>query len=142
VTTRPRPPLARTLTTAAAVALLSAAAAPALASTTPASTTPASTTSAPTGVLRTWTAANEAPPSVDLAGAVATARQHDVITALPGTYRAYVAQMREANPDLRLYAYLNGSYAQQSQGSAYPEAGTRATRPATRSGRTGTATTS
>src|SRR4029079_51506 len=34
----------------------------------------------------------------------------------------YVAQMRQANPDLKIVAYLNGTYAQSDEGNAYPEA--------------------
>ncbi len=53
--------------------------------------------------------------------AVLQARAFDLIVALRGTYRDHVAAMKAANPDLVLLVYLNGTFAQSSQGSAYPD---------------------
>lgn len=71
--------------------------------------------------IRTWAIENEnADHSYTQAEAVEDARGFDVITALRGSYRGHVSAMRQANPDLRLLAYLNGAFAQGSEGSAFP----------------------
>ncbi|HEV8452931.1 MAG TPA: putative glycoside hydrolase [Gaiellales bacterium] len=59
--------------------------------------------------------------SVTLDQAVAEAQRFDVISATRNVYRPYVAQMKAANPNLTLLVYLNGTYAQQNQGSAFPD---------------------
>jgi hypothetical protein len=56
----------------------------------------------------------------DAATAVALARSHDLITAVPGQLGGYVAQMRQANPSLKIYGYVNGMFAQQGQGDMFP----------------------
>lgn len=56
----------------------------------------------------------------DAATAVALARTHDMITALPGQIGPYLAQMRQANPNLKLYAYVNGMFAGKNQGDLFP----------------------
>lgn len=81
----------------------------------------ASLSSSPDSAIRIWTPANEHPPVVTLDSATRTALTHDVITALPNTYRSYVTQMRAANPRLRLFVYTNGMFAQPNQGSLYPD---------------------
>src|SRR5690606_32315587 len=43
--------------------------------------------------------------------AIADAQQFDVIWAKPRTYMKYVADMKAANPKLKLIAYANGSQA-------------------------------
>lgn len=78
------------------------------------------TPSTATSVLRTWTAANEGPATVTLEQALATARQFDVISARPGTYAPYLTAMRQANPRLKVLVYMNGGYAQSSEGTKYP----------------------
>jgi hypothetical protein len=60
--------------------------------------------------------------SVTLDQAVAEAQRFDVISATRNVYRPYVAQMKAANPNLTLLVYLNGTFAQQNQGSAFPDA--------------------
>jgi hypothetical protein len=57
----------------------------------------------------------------DAATAVQLARTHDLITGVPGQIAAFIPQMRDANPNLRLFAYQNGMFAQASQGSLFPE---------------------
>lgn len=52
--------------------------------------------------------------------AVQDARRFDYIVAHEFSYRNSVAAMKAANPSLRLLAYVNGAYAQSSQGSRYP----------------------
>jgi hypothetical protein len=71
--------------------------------------------------LKTFAAANERPTARTREQAVADARRFDVISATVGTYRGHAAAMRAANPALILLAYLNGTFAQSSQGTAYPE---------------------
>ena len=44
------------------------------------------------------------------ADAVAAARRYDLITIRPGQLGAYTAAMRAANPKLRIYVYINGTY--------------------------------
>jgi len=53
--------------------------------------------------------------------AVSQAKAFDVIAATKGMYRSYAADMKAANPNLQLLVYLNGSFAQKDQGSAYPD---------------------
>lgn len=53
--------------------------------------------------------------------AVAQASEFGVIAATKGMYKPYVAQMKAANPNLVLLVYLNGTFAQKYEGTAYPE---------------------
>jgi hypothetical protein len=77
---------------------------------------------APTGrFMQRMTSANMASHAYTEAEAVDMARRFDVITANRGQFRPFVAKMREANPRLALLVYFNGSFAQKSQGTAYPE---------------------
>jgi putative glycosyl hydrolase-like family 15 (GHL15) protein len=56
----------------------------------------------------------------DAATAVALARSHDLITAVPAQLAGYVPQMRAANPSLKIYGYVNGMFAQHGQGDMFP----------------------
>ncbi|HEV8452182.1 MAG TPA: putative glycoside hydrolase [Gaiellales bacterium] len=56
----------------------------------------------------------------DAATAVALAKSHDLITAVPGQLAGYIPQMREANPSLKIYGYVNGMFAQRGQGDMFP----------------------
>lgn len=79
----------------------------------------------PVNVLKRWAATNGGGPDAQtptLAQALAAATDYDLILATKNSYPPYVAQMRAANPDLKIVAYLNGTYAQSDQGSAYPDA--------------------
>lgn len=51
--------------------------------------------------------------------AVAQARRFDIIVANAWMYRNYVSQMRAANPNLKLYVYLIGTFAMNG-GTGYP----------------------
>jgi hypothetical protein len=53
--------------------------------------------------------------------AVADATNYDVIVALIKTFPPYLAAMRAANPAVKVLAYYNGTYAQQNQGTMYPD---------------------
>ena len=53
--------------------------------------------------------------------AVSVAQAYDVVMGTETTFGGYVPAMRAANPNLRLFVYMNGVYAQASQGGAYPE---------------------
>jgi hypothetical protein len=78
----------------------------------------------PPNALKRWAATNGGGPQAQtptLAQAVAAATDYDLILATKNSYPPYVAQMRQANPDLKIVAYLNGTYAQSDQGSAYPD---------------------
>jgi putative glycosyl hydrolase-like family 15 (GHL15) protein len=57
----------------------------------------------------------------DAATAIDLATRHDLITGVPGQFAEFVPEMRAANPNLRLFAYLNGMFAQSGQGSLFPE---------------------
>jgi hypothetical protein len=52
--------------------------------------------------------------------ALSLAKTYDVIVALPGQLGSNMPAMRKANPGITLLGYLNGSYAQSSEGSKYP----------------------
>jgi hypothetical protein len=52
--------------------------------------------------------------------AIATARAFDTIVAVRGAYRGLIDDMRSVNPDLVVLVYLNGAFAQDNQGSAFP----------------------
>ena len=78
----------------------------------------------PANALRRWVATNGGganAQSPTLAQALAVARTSDLVLATKNSYPPYVAQMRQANPALRLVVYTNGIYAQSDQGSAYPD---------------------
>jgi hypothetical protein len=57
----------------------------------------------------------------DAATAVDLAVRHDLITGVPGQLSAFIPEMRAANPNLRLFAYMNGMFAQGGQGSLFPD---------------------
>ena len=72
--------------------------------------------------IRNWTPENMGSDhSYSRSEAVTHARRFDVIAALRGSYRGYVADMRAANPDLVLLAYLNATFAKRNQGSTYAD---------------------
>ena len=74
------------------------------------------------GVLDLWAAKfMNGSQSVTLAQAVSQARRFNMISATRTVYRPYVAQMKAANPNLKLLVYLNGTYAQQNQGRTFPD---------------------
>ena len=52
--------------------------------------------------------------------AVTLAKTYDVIVALPGQLGSHIPAMRKANPSITILGYLNGSYAQSTEGSKYP----------------------
>jgi hypothetical protein len=53
--------------------------------------------------------------------ALADAENYDMITARLNSYKGHVAAMTAANPDLVIIAYLNGTFAQKTEGTKYPE---------------------
>lgn len=55
------------------------------------------------------------------AEAVALARSTDVVVAVKERFRTQVAEMKAANPKLRLLVYVNGTFAQADQGTTYPD---------------------
>jgi len=74
------------------------------------------------GILRPWAPENEAAThSTTADDALADASEFDLIVALRSTYRSYVGAMMQADPGLRLLAYMNGSFAQKGEATAYPE---------------------
>ncbi|MBV8161152.1 MAG: hypothetical protein JO265_09535, partial [Acidimicrobiia bacterium] len=75
--------------------------------------------------LKRWAATNGGgndAQSPTLAQALAAATNYDLILATKNSYPPFVAQMRQAKPTLKIVVYLNGTYAQSDQGSAYPDA--------------------
>lgn len=56
-----------------------------------------------------------------LTEARAHAKRFDLIIAVPGAYAGMVPEMKAANGALRVLAYMNGTFAQSSQGSLYPD---------------------
>jgi len=74
-----------------------------------------------TPVLVPWSYQAVAPsPGYTLTEAVNQAKGFSVIAANQNAYGASTAAMLAANPNLQLLAYVNGAYAQSTQGSAYP----------------------
>ena len=49
------------------------------------------------------------------ADAVAAAKKYDLITILPGQLASFAPAMRAANPNLRIFVYMNGSYFYKGQ---------------------------
>ncbi|MBV8386093.1 MAG: hypothetical protein JO155_04810 [Acidimicrobiia bacterium] len=79
----------------------------------------------PANALKRWAATNGGgakAQSPTLAQALAVAHNYSLVLATKNSYPPYVAQMRQANPALKLVVYTNGVYAQSDQGSAYPDA--------------------
>jgi hypothetical protein len=74
----------------------------------------------PAAAPAVWAAAYATGGRVTGAEATAQAEAFDVIGALPWTYRNDVAQMKAANPQLILLAYMNATFAQRNEGSRYP----------------------
>jgi Hypothetical glycosyl hydrolase family 15 len=72
------------------------------------------------GAAAVWAAAYAIGGRVAGAEAVAQAQRFAVIGALRWTYRDDVAQMKAANPDLILLAYMNATFAQRNEGTRYP----------------------
>jgi len=63
------------------------------------------------------------PGPVTEASALAVARASSFITTTFGrvkAYEPYLAAMRAANPNFKIIIYVNGAFAQRSQGSTYP----------------------
>ncbi len=71
--------------------------------------------------LKRWAATMGGPQELTREQALDAARSFDVIVGLRRTYDVYAAEMREANPDLKLIVYLNGAYAQSGQETTYPD---------------------
>jgi hypothetical protein len=81
----------------------------------------------PAGALGTDSLANKAFENIStdhdhtLTEAKAHAQRYDTITAVPGAYQGMVPEMRSVNSELRVLVYMNGTFAQKSQGSLYPD---------------------
>jgi hypothetical protein len=82
---------------------------------------PAAAAASSVDPLRPWALQNEAGDyDVSLSDAIQHARRHDLITAQPIHYTGDLAAMRAANPDVRVYVYLNGTFAQKTDGERWP----------------------
>ncbi|MDX6324072.1 MAG: putative glycosyl hydrolase family 15, partial [Nocardioidaceae bacterium] len=57
----------------------------------------------------------------NVAQAVAQAKQFDVIAGNRFAYRDMAGAMHQANGQLQLLAYVNGAYAQKTEGTAFPD---------------------
>jgi hypothetical protein len=76
------------------------------------------------GAMQRWAPGNMASDAgkvMTQSTAVSVARAYDVVMGTRTTFRGHVPAMRAANPNLRLFGYMNGVYAQSSEGSKYPE---------------------
>lgn len=69
-----------------------------------------------------WAVENESHPvkTYTEAEAVDHAERFPLITARRDSYGPHVPAMKQANPDLTLFAYMNGAFAQANQGDAFP----------------------
>jgi len=93
-----------------------------LAGTLVATPTPEASAAAEGGnALKRWAATMGGPQELTRDQALRAALSFDVIVGLPRTYDVYAAEMRAANPDLKLIAYMNGAYAQSGQGTDFPD---------------------
>src|SRR5579871_1057123 len=59
-------------------------------------------------------------PSTTQAQAVAAASSADIVSALTVQIKQYGAAMRQANPHVLLFAYINGEASQSSECSTFP----------------------
>jgi hypothetical protein len=81
----------------------------------------------PAGALTGDSLANKAFENISsdhdhtLTEAKAHAQRFDAITAVPGAYQGMVPEMKAVNSKLRVLVYMNGTFAQKSQGTLYPE---------------------
>jgi len=76
------------------------------------------------GALQRWAPGNmawDAQKVMTESSAVSVARSYDVVMGTETTFGGYVPAMRAANPNLQLFGYMNGVYAQKSEGARYPE---------------------
>ncbi len=72
---------------------------------------------------QTWMDDQESPThSYTQAEAVAQAKRFSLISALPNTYAPYVSAMKAANPNLKLFVYMNGTMANGGEVKSAPEA--------------------
>jgi len=84
---------------------------------------PAARAKTPGGnALKRWAATMGGPQQLTRDQALRAAQDFDVIIGLPRTYDVYAADMRAANPNLKLIAYMNGAYAQSGQATDFPDA--------------------
>jgi len=77
-----------------------------------------------TGALQRWAPGNmawDAEKVMTESTAVSVARAYDVVMGTKTTFRGFVPAMRAANPNLRLFLYMNGVYAQSTEAARYPE---------------------
>lgn len=75
------------------------------------------------GIIRPWALQNEQGGyDVPQSEAVQDASRHQLITAHKFAYGGDVPAMREANPGVFVYAYVNATFAQADEGSKYPAA--------------------
>ena len=81
----------------------------------------ASTATGDDNALKVWAATMGGRQKLKSDQALHAARTFDVIVGLPRTYDVYAADMRAANPDLKLIAYMNGAYAQSGQATRFPD---------------------
>jgi hypothetical protein len=72
-------------------------------------------------VMLRWGSTQGGSQAVTAAQAVADAQLVDTIVGLPNTFGPYTAQMRAANPRLKLIFYMNGTYATGANQNTYPE---------------------
>jgi hypothetical protein len=58
----------------------------------------------------------------DAATALRIATSHDIVSMNKGQLGTFGPAMKAANPNLRIFLYLNGMFAQKNQGTAFPAA--------------------
>ncbi len=86
---------------------------------------PTAAFTSPDSYLRLWASTNGGGPSEQeytKAEAVEVARRYDTVVALRWTFRDYVSAMKSANARLTLLTYMNGAFAKDNEGSAFPDA--------------------
>ena len=93
--------------------------------TTPPTTTSTTTTTVPPATtfpgVADWGVEQEAPTHTwTETAAVQHAKRFNFITALRNSYRVHVPAMKRANPNLTLYAYMNGGFAYSGDKDTYP----------------------
>jgi len=83
--------------------------------------TPAAEAAPAPNAVKLWAATQGGDQTLTLAQARSNATNFQMIVGRPVVYRPYIAALRRIAPETTYIMYMNGLYAQQAQGTMYPE---------------------
>ena len=77
--------------------------------------------SSPPNAIKLWAATMGGDQSLTLEQAKSNAKNFEMVVGRPPIYRPYMPTLRSVAPATKFIVYMNGVYAQESQGTMYPE---------------------